>query len=167
MNTDTRMLVDDVVARLERAIRARDCPAVVALSGERTLVLSDYDYLRDGPAAAAFERRVAGRARALAARRWVLAVPEVWAIDGNTILSRPVSNDPLRPANRRPSSGSPTPPATASTTAGSPTPAARTPSPSSATPRSSPPASDPPKAAPGSPCSASPSMRTTRPPPAG
>ncbi|MBB5967730.1 hypothetical protein [Planomonospora venezuelensis] len=57
MNGETTALLSDVVGRLEKSIVARDRPAVVILDGERRPVLSDYDYLRDQPAATAFERR--------------------------------------------------------------------------------------------------------------
>ena len=89
-------LLDDVVDRLERAIRARDCPAIVVLQGERTLTLSDYDYLRDLETAARFERRVAEHARRIGAGRWVFAVPQVWVQTPEGISARAVSNLPLR-----------------------------------------------------------------------
>lgn len=96
MNDQIRGLLFDVVGRLERSIVARDCPAIVALEGERLLVLSDYDYLRDEATAAAFERRVAAKAREIGAVRWVLAVPQVWVILPDRVQSRAVSNHPLR-----------------------------------------------------------------------
>ncbi|MGP4112957.1 hypothetical protein ACTWP5_18855 [Streptomyces sp. 4N509B] len=96
MNEATLDLLDAVVARLEQAIRARDCPAIVTLAGERTLTLSDYDYLRDERTATAFENRVADHARTLNARRWVFAVPQVWLETPEGISARAVSNHPLR-----------------------------------------------------------------------
>jgi hypothetical protein len=93
---DTLALLLDVVRRLERSIQDRDCPAIVAVQGQRTLVLSDYDYLRDETAAFAFEQRAAAHARDVNASRWVLAVPQVWLISGNAVSARPVSNHPLR-----------------------------------------------------------------------
>ncbi len=96
MNDDTAALLFDVVERLERSIRARDCPAIVALEGESKLVLSDFDYLRDEGAASAFERRAAVKAQEIAATRWVFAVPQIWRIIPNEISARPVSNHPLR-----------------------------------------------------------------------
>ncbi len=74
MNDDVVALLLTAVERVEQHVRAGEYPAVVAVEGERTLVLSDYDYLRDYAAAAAFERRAATHARRIAAR-WVLAVP--------------------------------------------------------------------------------------------
>lgn len=96
MNDQTRGLLFDIVARLERSIVARDCPAIVALQGKRLLLLSDYDYLRDEEAAAAFERRAAAKALESGARRWVLAVPQVWVILPEVVMCRAVSNHPLR-----------------------------------------------------------------------
>ncbi|MGC9537783.1 hypothetical protein [Streptomyces sp. UG1] len=65
----------DVAGRLERAIHERDRPAVVALQGDRTLVMSDCDYLRDEATATAFEERAAKRARKIHACRIVFAAP--------------------------------------------------------------------------------------------
>jgi hypothetical protein len=97
MNHETTALLNDVVARAEKSIIARDCPAIVALEGERKLVLSDYDYLRDQSTAAAFERRAAIQARAINAKRWILAVPQVWVFKPpKTVAMRAVSNHPLR-----------------------------------------------------------------------
>lgn len=97
MNDETAALLFDVVKRLEKSIVSRDCPAVVVLDGERRLVLSDYDYLRDEPAAAAFEARAAAKAREIGAPRWVLAVPQVWVFTPpNRVAMRAVSNHPLR-----------------------------------------------------------------------
>ncbi|KAB8166554.1 hypothetical protein FH609_002570 [Streptomyces sp. 3MP-14] len=81
---------------MESAIRARDCPAIVVLQGERRLALSDYDYLRDQRTAAAFERRSADHAHRIHANRWVFAVPQVWLHTSDGIASRAVSNHPLR-----------------------------------------------------------------------
>lgn len=96
MNEPTTELLDVVVARLERVIVQRDCPAILALHGERDLVLSDYDYLRDDDAAWGFESRAAERAREIGTVRWVLAVPQVWVLRETTIALRAVSNHPLR-----------------------------------------------------------------------
>ncbi|WP_433347630.1 hypothetical protein ACQP25_30775 [Microtetraspora malaysiensis] len=97
MKAETADLLFDVVQRLEKSIQARDCPAIVAVEGERKLVLSDYDYLRDSATAAAFEARAADKARGLGAVRWVLAVPQVWIFKPpSTIALRAVSNHPLR-----------------------------------------------------------------------
>jgi len=95
MNDDTASLLFDVVERLQRNIHARDCPAIVALQGQRKLVLSDYDYLRDQAAAAAFEERVAAKAREIGVTRWVFAVPQIWRITAGEISARAVSNHPL------------------------------------------------------------------------
>ncbi len=89
-------LLEDVVERLQRAIRARDCPAIVILQGEQTLTLSDFDYLRDLETAAAFEHRAAEHARRIQALRWVFAVPQVWLQTADGISARAVSNHPLR-----------------------------------------------------------------------
>lgn len=97
MTEETEMLLLDVTRRLETAIVARECPAVVALAGDRALVFSDYDYLRSTDAAAAFELRVAAQARTIRVRRWVFAVPQVWVISDESIATRAVSNHPLRP----------------------------------------------------------------------
>ncbi|WLW50325.1 hypothetical protein [Streptomyces sp. YU58] len=45
MNDATERLLRDVVSRLQRSITERDCPAMVGLQGDRTLVLADYGYL--------------------------------------------------------------------------------------------------------------------------
>jgi hypothetical protein len=97
MNAETADLLLDVVRRLEKSIVARECPAIVAVEGARKLVLSDYDYLRDTTAAAAFEARAAEKAQEIGATRWVLAVPQVWIFrPPSTIALRAVSNHPLR-----------------------------------------------------------------------
>jgi hypothetical protein len=96
MNDETAALLFDVVAQLEKSIIARECPAIAALQGGRLLILSDYDYLRDDQAAAAFETRAAAKARELAATRWVFAVPQVWMITPDRVYSRAVSNHALR-----------------------------------------------------------------------
>lgn len=97
MNDESTNLLLDVVGRLEKSIVARNCPAIVALVGERTLVLSDYDYLRDDESAVAFEERSAAKGMEIGARRWVFAVPQVWLfVPPNTIMTRAVSNHSLR-----------------------------------------------------------------------
>jgi hypothetical protein len=96
MNDETAALLFDVVERLKKSITARECPAVAALQGERLLILSDYDYLCDDQAAAAFETRAGTKAREMAAARWVFAVPQVWKITPDSVYSRAVSNHPLR-----------------------------------------------------------------------
>ncbi|GAA3624641.1 hypothetical protein GCM10022419_132800 [Nonomuraea rosea] len=96
MNDDTAALLFDVVDRLEGSIVTRECPAIVALGGERLLVLSDYDYLRDPESAASFETRAAAKAQEVQATRWVLAVPQVWMITPDKVYSRAVSNHALR-----------------------------------------------------------------------
>lgn len=97
MNAETAGLLFDVVGRLEKNIVARECPAIVAVAGERTLVLSDYDYLRDPDTACAFERRAAVKGKEIGAIRWVLAVPQVWFFEPpSTVSVRAVSNHPLR-----------------------------------------------------------------------
>ena len=100
VNQETESLLSDVVGRLERAILERDCPAVVALQGDRTLVLSDYDYLHDESTAAAFEQRAAERARQIHTTRFVFAVPQVWVETDDKVQARAVSNHPLREGER-------------------------------------------------------------------
>jgi hypothetical protein len=96
MNDDVVALLSAAVERVEQHIRADEYPAVVAVEGQRTLMLSDYDYLREHAAAVAFERRAAGHARRVAATRWVLAVPQVWVINEHDVAVRAVSPHPLR-----------------------------------------------------------------------
>ncbi|MGW7515341.1 hypothetical protein ACWGJ2_07065 [Streptomyces sp. NPDC054796] len=96
LNHETESLLRDVTGRLERAIHARECPALVALQGDRTLVLSDYDYLRDEATATAFENRAAERAQEIHTIRFVFAVPQVWLVSADTVEARAVSNLPLR-----------------------------------------------------------------------
>jgi hypothetical protein len=100
MNQDTETLMFGVVDRVEQAIRDRDCPAVVAVQGDRVLVLSDYDYLRDRDTAVAFEERAAAEAREIHAVRFVLAVPQVWLSTEGDLQARAVSNLPLREGER-------------------------------------------------------------------
>jgi hypothetical protein len=98
MNDATKILLLDVVDRLQQAIVARHCPALVILIGQRRLVMSDYDYLRDDTTAHAFEHRAAEKAREIEATRWVLAVPQVWLEIEGGVAARAVSNLPLREA---------------------------------------------------------------------
>lgn len=100
MNQATEALLTDVTVRVQRAIGVRDCPAMVVLQSERTVVLSDYDYLRDQQTAAAFEHRAADQARQMEATRWVFAVPQVWILTDSGVAARPVSNLPLRENER-------------------------------------------------------------------
>ncbi|MEV8022347.1 hypothetical protein AB0O76_39815 [Streptomyces sp. NPDC086554] len=100
MNQETEALLLDVVSRLERAIQDRDCPAVAALQGERTLVLFDYDYLRDEETAAAFEERAAVQGRELRTVRWVFAVPQVVVLADEGLAARAASNLPQRAGER-------------------------------------------------------------------
>ena len=100
MNDDVVALLFVAVERLERHLRAGEYIAVVAVEGQRTLVLSDYDYLRDHTDAAAFERRAAGHARRVSAARWVLAVPQVWVINERDVAVRAASPHPLRPGEQ-------------------------------------------------------------------
>ncbi|GAA3621406.1 hypothetical protein GCM10022419_128830 [Nonomuraea rosea] len=95
MNDDTAALLFDVVERLQKNIAARECPAIVAFEGQRKLVLSDYDYLRDPQSATSFETRAAAEAQEIQATRWVFAVPLVWVTTLQTVYSRAVSNLPL------------------------------------------------------------------------
>ncbi|TDB89151.1 hypothetical protein E1264_09270 [Actinomadura sp. KC216] len=96
MNDDLAAVLFDVVERQERHILADEYLAIAALDGERRLILSDYDYLRDRAAAVAFEQRVAAHGRRVAAVRWVLAVPQVWVINERDVAARSPSPHPLR-----------------------------------------------------------------------
>ncbi|MFC5830377.1 hypothetical protein [Nonomuraea insulae] len=96
MNDETAALLHNVTERLQKNILARDCPAIAALQGQRLLVLSDYDYLRDQQSAHAFETRAAVKAREIGATRWIFAVPQVWVIATDSVFSRAVTNHPLR-----------------------------------------------------------------------
>jgi len=96
VNEATADLLRDATRRLERAILERDCPAIAALQGERKLLLSDYDYLRDPETARSFEERAAAKAREIDAVRAALVVPQVWLWGPDTIYSRAVANLPLR-----------------------------------------------------------------------
>ncbi|MEU6260170.1 hypothetical protein ACFUEN_29810 [Streptomyces griseorubiginosus] len=96
MNHATEILLRDVTDRLERAIRGQDCPAMVAMQGERTLTLSDFDYLRDDATAQAFERRAAEKAQQVHAVRFAFAVPQVWLFAEDAVYGRAVANLPLR-----------------------------------------------------------------------
>lgn len=89
-----------VTDRVQRAIEDREAPAVVALQGDRLLVLSDYDYLRDRETATAFEARAAEKAQDIHAVRFVFAVPQVWLPTDRGISGRAVSNLPLREGER-------------------------------------------------------------------
>ncbi|MDI5964053.1 hypothetical protein [Streptantibioticus silvisoli] len=96
MNDACRELLLDVVGRVQRAVRERDCPAVVALEGHRTVVMEEYDYLRDDETATAFEHRAAEQARGIAVQRFAFAVSQVWLIVEEGVAARAVSNLPLR-----------------------------------------------------------------------
>ena len=96
MNDACRELLLDVVGRVQRAVRERDCPAVVALDGNRSIVMEEYDYLRDDETATAFEHRAAEQARGIALQRFVFAVSQVWLIVEEGVAARAVSNLPLR-----------------------------------------------------------------------
>lgn len=96
MNDDVVALLFDVVDRLEQQIQAGEYLAMVVLQGDRMLVLSDYDYLRDRAAAKAFEQRAAVHGRRIGVVRWVLAVPQVWVINERDVEMRAPSPEPLR-----------------------------------------------------------------------
>ncbi|ORT50895.1 hypothetical protein [Frankia sp. KB5] len=97
MNSETTLLVEDITARVQRAVRSGDYPAIVGLQGERKLILSDYDYLFTWATALEFECRSAARAQAIGTRRWVFAVPQVWFDDGEIMQARPLFTSPLLP----------------------------------------------------------------------
>jgi len=96
MNDDLVALLFQAVRRVEEHIRAEEYLAVLAVEGQRSLILSDYDYLLDRAAAEAFERRAAAHARSVSAVRWVLAVPQVWVISKHDVAVRSASPHPLR-----------------------------------------------------------------------
>jgi hypothetical protein len=96
MNNAVETLMFGVTDRVQQAILDLDCPAVVALQGDRMIVLSDFDYLRDRETALAFETRAAEKAREIHAVRFVLAVPQVWREESHEIIARRVSNSSLR-----------------------------------------------------------------------
>ncbi|TDB91168.1 hypothetical protein E1264_02430 [Actinomadura sp. KC216] len=96
MNDDLAAVLFDVVERQEQHIRADEYLAIAALDGERRLILSDYDYLRDRASAVAFEQRAATHARRVVAVRWVMAVPQVWVINERDVAARSPSPHPLR-----------------------------------------------------------------------
>lgn len=96
MNEEIATLLDDVSQRVQHAIQARDCPAIVAVRGDQTVVLSDYDYLRDTETAEAFQQRAALKALEVGATQWVFAVPQVVVLAESGLATRPVSNLPLR-----------------------------------------------------------------------
>jgi hypothetical protein len=97
MNSETAVLVEDITARVQRAVRAGDYPAVVGLHGDRKLILSDYDYLISWATSLEFEIRTAAKTQANATHRWVFAVAQVWYDDGDTIQARPLHTAPLQP----------------------------------------------------------------------
>jgi hypothetical protein len=97
MTPETLKILTRVIESLKRQVSLGECPAMVALDGTRPLTMSDYDYQRDEAAAASFEQRAAAKARETGAARWVMAIPQVWVIAGNAVLTRAVSNLPLRP----------------------------------------------------------------------
>ncbi|MFB9832848.1 hypothetical protein [Actinoallomurus acaciae] len=100
MNDDLVALLFDVVRRQEERIQADEYLAILIVEGQRKLVLTEYDYLRDRKAAEAFERRAAIHARKIAAIRWVFSVPQVWVINERDVEVRAVSPHPLRPGEQ-------------------------------------------------------------------
>ncbi|MEU5437165.1 hypothetical protein AB0G73_27825 [Streptomyces sp. NPDC020719] len=100
MNQDTENLLHGAVDRVQRAIQDRARPAVAVLQGDRLVVLSDYDYLRDEETAAAFEERAAAKAREVHAVRWVFAVPQVLVLVDGAVAARAASDLPLREGER-------------------------------------------------------------------
>ena len=97
MNDDLVALLFHVIERLERHIQANEYVALAALEGQRTLFLSDHDYLIDQTD---FENRAAKHARDINAIRWVFAVPQVWVINQRDVATRRVSHHPLRPGEQ-------------------------------------------------------------------
>lgn len=100
MNDDLVALLFDVVKRQEERIQADEYVAILVIEGQRKLVLTEYDYLRDRAVATAFERRAAIHARTIAAIRWIFAVPQVWVINERDVEVRAVSPHPLRPGEQ-------------------------------------------------------------------
>ena len=97
MNDDIVTLLFDAVQRVEKSLAARDAPALVAVQGQRTLFLSDYDYLQSVATAQAFERRAAEQALRVTAVRWIFAVPQVWKIGDRDVAVRAAHGGPLEP----------------------------------------------------------------------
>ncbi|WP_329242788.1 hypothetical protein OG417_44735 [Actinoallomurus sp. NBC_01490] len=100
MNDDLVALLFKTVRRAEHHIQAGEYLAILAMEGQRPLVLTDYDYVLDPSAAAAFEHRAAVHARRIDVERWVLAVPQVWVINERDVATRSVSPHPLRPGEQ-------------------------------------------------------------------
>jgi hypothetical protein len=96
MNDTTWSLVTDVVDRVQQSIRMTDYPAIVILDGDRRQILSDYDYVHGEPARTDFETRAADRARALHARRFTFAVPQIIEMLSDGLQAYAFSVRPLR-----------------------------------------------------------------------
>ncbi len=102
MDIELSVLVDDVVERVRRALRAKDHSAIVVMEGRRTVVLSDSAYLRGRASAEDFERRAAADARTVAADRLALAVPQVVVVtaDEDAVRFRSPLTGPVREGER-------------------------------------------------------------------
>ena len=96
MNDATWRLVTDVVGRVQQSIRMTDYPAIVLLDGDRSQILSDYDYVHGETAQSDFETRAADHARALHARRFTLAVPQIIEMLPGGLHAHAFSVRPLR-----------------------------------------------------------------------
>ncbi|CAO5150985.1 conserved hypothetical protein [Frankia sp. AiPs1] len=96
MNDITWTLVIDVVNRVQQSIRMTDYPAIVILDADRRQILSDYDYVHGEHTRVDFETRAADRARALHARRFTLAVPQIIEMRPDGLQAHPFSVRPLR-----------------------------------------------------------------------
>jgi hypothetical protein len=102
VNIDSHILVDDVVGRVQQAIRAHDQPAITVIATDHELVLSDSAYLLGRAEADAYERRAAAEARRVAAGRLALAVPQIMiTADDDTVRFRSPYADPAHDGEER------------------------------------------------------------------
>jgi hypothetical protein len=94
--------VDDVVGRVQQAVRAHDQPAITVVETDHELVLNDSTYLFGRAAADAYEQRVATEAHRVAASRLALAVPQIMVtFDDDTVRFRSPLADPVYDGEER------------------------------------------------------------------
>ncbi|KLL09871.1 MULTISPECIES: hypothetical protein [Protofrankia] len=102
MNIETHFLVDDVVGRVQQAIRAHDQPAITVIEADHELVLVDSTYIFGRSGADAYERRVAAEAHRVAANRLALAVPQIMiTYDDDTVRFRSPLAGPVHDGEER------------------------------------------------------------------